>query len=71
MKVFGERILFKNVYFIIQYGEKVVIIGFNGSGKIILLKIILGQEMVEGSVWVLLFVNIGYLMQEVFDLFLE
>lgn len=70
-KTFGDRTLFKNVTFTIQHGEKVALIGPNGSGKTTLLKIIVGDELSEGEVWLSPAATIGYLTQEVFDLPLE
>ncbi|WP_102348494.1 ribosomal protection-like ABC-F family protein [Bacillus sp. Marseille-P3661] len=70
-KSFDERTLFKNVNFTIQHGEKVSITGPNGSGKTTLLKILFGQDISEGEVWVSPTAKIGYLTQEVFDLPLE
>lgn len=67
-KSFSMRRLFKNVHFTIQHGEKVALIGPNGSGKTTLLNIIMGQETVEGEVWLSPSADIGYLTQEVFDL---
>ncbi|MBM7660338.1 macrolide transport system ATP-binding/permease protein [Bacillus mesophilus] len=67
-KSFDERILFQNANFTIQYGEKIAITGLNGCGKTTLLKIIMGEESVEGDVWISPSASIGYLTQEVFDL---
>ncbi len=48
---FGERKIFSNVDFYLQEGEKVGIIGINGTGKSTLLKIIAGlEEPDEGRV---------------------
>lgn len=70
-KSFGGRMLFTNVNFTIQHGEKVALVGSNGCGKTTLLKIIMGKETAEGEVWVSPSANIGYLTQEVFDLPLD
>ncbi|WP_102692407.1 ribosomal protection-like ABC-F family protein [Rummeliibacillus pycnus] len=67
-KSYGNRILFQNTNFTIQHGEKIAIIGPNGSGKTTFLKILMGLEAVEGDVWISPSVNIGYLTQDVFDL---
>lgn len=67
-KSFEERVIFKNVNFTIQHGEKVAITGSNGSGKTTLLKVIMGQESAKGDVWISPSASIGYLTQEVFDL---
>lgn len=70
-KEFGERILFEQTNFTIQHGEKVALIGPNGSGKTTFLNIVMGNELAEGDIWVSPSVNIGYLTQQVFDLPLE
>lgn len=70
-KTFRERLIFENVNFTIQHGEKIACIGPNGCGKTTLLNIIMGQEKAEGEVWISPSANIGYLTQEVFDLPLE
>ena len=50
-KSYTERELFKKASFYLQKGEKVGIIGINGTGKSTLLKIIVGlEEPDEGSV---------------------
>lgn len=41
---FGDRTLFDNVYFDIKEGERVGLIGANGTGKTTLFRLILGQE---------------------------
>ncbi|MGG0283903.1 ribosomal protection-like ABC-F family protein [Peribacillus butanolivorans] len=70
-KEFGERILFEQTNFTIQHGEKVALIGPNGSGKTTFLNIVMGNEFAEGDIWVSPSANIGYLTQQVFDLPLE
>lgn len=70
-KSYGDRVLFKDAYFTIQYGEKLAIVGPNGCGKTTLLNMLIGQEEVGGDVWISPAANIGYLTQEVFDLPLD
>ncbi|KON68645.1 elongation factor 3 [Peribacillus butanolivorans] len=70
-KEFGERILFEQTNLTIQHGEKVALIGPNGSGKTTFLNIVMGNEFTEGDIWVSPSANIGYLTQQVFDLPLE
>ncbi|MBK5502533.1 ribosomal protection-like ABC-F family protein [Peribacillus sp. TH14] len=70
-KDFGERILFEQTNFTIQHGEKVALIGPNGSGKTTFLNIVMGNVFAEGDIWVSPSANIGYLTQQVFDLPLE
>ena len=43
-KSYGERKLFDNTGFYLQEGEKVGVIGINGTGKTTLLRMIMGQE---------------------------
>jgi len=68
-KTFETNQLFQNVYFNIYRGEKVAIIGANGTGKTTLLNMIKGDitqytgEIIQGHN-----VNIGYFHQEHQDL---
>lgn len=51
VKSFGERMLFENTSFYLQEGEKVGVIGRNGTGKSTLLKMIAGiEEPDEGTI---------------------
>jgi ATP-binding cassette subfamily F protein 3 len=43
-KRFGDRVLFKNINFVIRGGEHVAIVGKNGCGKTTLLRILLGID---------------------------
>ena len=43
-KVFGEKIIFDDASFGIHEGDKIGIIGINGTGKTTLLKMIAGIE---------------------------
>lgn len=64
-KSFGERCLFSDLNFELQRGERVAIIGSNGSGKTTILKIIndlLAAD--EGSIKLGTNVEIGYYDQE-------
>ena len=50
-KVYTERKLFDNTSFSLQDGEKVGVIGINGTGKTTLLRMIMGEEETdEGTV---------------------
>lgn len=63
-KVFNEKILFENIAFGMQEGEKVGIIGKNGAGKTTMMKIIAGLETPdEGNVVINNAVRIEYLEQ--------
>ena len=43
-KKFGEKVILQDVSFGMEAGEKIGVIGINGTGKSTLLKIIAGQE---------------------------
>ena len=68
-KSYGERKLFDSASFYMQEGEKVGIIGINGTGKSTLLKMISGQEEPDkGSITMASHVVCSYLPQHpVFD----
>ncbi len=68
-KSYTERVLFDHVSLGINEGEKIGVIGINGTGKSTLLKIIAGfEEPDEGTVTKGKMVRIGYLPQSpVFD----
>ena len=46
---FGTRILFKNVNFLIQNGDRIGLVGRNGAGKSTLLGIIAGETTPTGG----------------------
>lgn len=63
-KAYGERKLFDEASFFMQDGEKVGIIGINGTGKSTLLKMIAGlEEKDEGSITYANHVVVSYLPQ--------
>ena len=63
-KIFAERRLFDNASFSLQEGEKVGIIGINGTGKTTLLKMLAGMEEAdEGKITIANHVVIRYLPQ--------
>ena len=69
-KSFGDRWLFREVEQVLQYGERVALIGPNGTGKTTLLRLIMGEvEPTTGTVAVGPSVRIGYMpqQQEVLD----
>lgn len=67
-KRFLDRLLFDNTNFTILHGERLALVGANGSGKTTFLNMVMGREAFEGELWVSPTANIGYLTQEVFDL---
>ena len=63
-KAYGERKLFDETSFFMQDGEKVGIIGINGTGKSTLLKMIAGLEDTdEGTITYANHVVVSYLPQ--------
>ncbi len=48
-KTFGDKVIFEDASFGIHEGDKVGIIGINGTGKSTLLKMIAGQEMPDSG----------------------
>ena len=43
-KVFGEKIIYEDASFGVQQGDKIGIVGINGTGKSTLLRMIAGEE---------------------------
>ena len=48
-KSYGDKILFSNINFSISKGEKIALVAKNGTGKTTFLKIIAGEEGIEGE----------------------
>lgn len=64
-KSFGDKVLFKNITFGINYGDKVALIAKNGSGKSTLFKILQGIEIPDsGEVSFRKEIRISFLNQE-------
>lgn len=64
-KSYGLRVLFDDVTFAIDGGQKLGLIGFNGAGKTTLLKIIAGlTDTDSGTIWRNPKARIHYLPQE-------
>ncbi|MFC0317408.1 ABC-F family ATP-binding cassette domain-containing protein [Olivibacter oleidegradans] len=62
---FGDRWLFKDLTFGLQKGDRVALVGINGTGKSTLLKILSGKTVpIEGKVVKTKDLKIGYLEQE-------
>jgi len=79
-KSFGDRIIFQDLTFGIEQGQKVALVAKNGNGKSTLLKCLIGQESYDsGRIVFRKDISLGYLeqaenlndsntiMQEVFD----
>ena len=43
-KIFGEKVIFEDASFGIQQGDKIGIVGINGTGKSTVLRMIAGEE---------------------------
>lgn len=64
-KSFGVRVLFKDISFHINEGDKIALIARNGSGKSTLLQILAGLDDADsGSVWIHKDIRLVYLPQE-------
>lgn len=62
---FGERLILADVTFSLQAGDRVGVLGVNGSGKSSLMKIVAGRDSdFEGQVHVASGKSIGYVPQE-------
>jgi len=64
-KEFSHRKVLKNLTFLIRHGERVGLIGANGAGKSVLLRLILGKEQPSlGEIKIGPSVKVGYYAQE-------
>ena len=62
-KAFGDRILFENVELQVEGGERIAILGDNGTGKSTFIKCLLGEEDCSGKIQFGPTVKWGYLPQ--------
>jgi len=63
---FGEKVIFDNLTFNIHEGDKICLVGKNGTGKSTLMNIITNEKDLDsGERWVLHGTTIGYLQQEI------
>lgn len=68
-KKFEEKLILKNETFEVERGDKIALIGENGTGKSTLVKMIMGLDKVyDGEISVNPSVKIGYLSQEFEDM---
>ncbi|GAB4395925.1 MAG: ABC-F family ATP-binding cassette domain-containing protein [Microscillaceae bacterium] len=64
-KRFGEKVLFEQLSFGVQKGEKVALVAKNGSGKSTLMRILMGQEIIDtGEYRFRKDMRVGFLPQE-------
>ena len=64
-KSFGERTLFSDVELTVEGGERIAILGDNGTGKTTFLKCLLGDEDYQGKIQFGPTVKFGYLPQTI------
>lgn len=64
--ILGDKLLFDDANFSIRYGEKICLMGSNGSGKSTFIKALLGDvPLTQGEIKVGSSVKIGYIPQEI------
>ena len=64
-KAFSHRTVLQDINFMIRHGERVGLIGANGAGKSVLLRLILGREQpTSGEIKIGPSVKVGYYAQE-------
>jgi len=64
-KYWGADLLFKEISFLLNDGEKIALVGRNGTGKTTLLQILMGRmEHDEGSIQLIGGCRVGYLSQD-------
>lgn len=64
-KAYGERVLFEDITFYINQGDRVAFIAKNGTGKTSLMDIIMEKEESDGGkVWLHNKISMGYLSQD-------
>lgn len=60
-----DRIILNNINFLVRHGERVGLIGANGAGKSVLLRLVLGKEQpTHGEIKIGPSVKVGYYAQE-------
>ncbi len=64
-KGYGERVLFSNVELTVEGGERIAILGDNGTGKTTFIKCLLGEEDCQGKIQFGPTVKWGYLPQTI------
>ena len=64
-KAFDDRVLFADVELLVEGGERIALLGDNGTGKTTLIKCLLGEESCEGKIKFGPTVKSGYLPQTI------
>ncbi|MCM3706582.1 MULTISPECIES: ribosomal protection-like ABC-F family protein [Cytobacillus] len=68
-KRFGDRTLFKDSQFYIKHGEKIGILGSDGSGKTTLIRMLFEEvSPSDGELWISSTLKMAYLSQDINDL---
>jgi macrolide transport system ATP-binding/permease protein len=68
-KQFGENLLFEKSHFYVKHGERLALLGPNGTGKTTFIKMLLDLEPItKGSIWKSESMKIAYLSQDVSDM---
>ena len=66
-KRFGEKVIFKDIDFLIERGSKIAFVGQNGQGKSTLIKAVMDEFEYDGSIKIGHNVQIGYFAQNQAD----
>lgn len=65
-KVYEDKVIFKDASLLIRYGERIALLGPNGSGKTTFVKMLLGYEMPDhGSIKLGANAKVAYLPQQI------
>lgn len=64
-KKYEDKVIFNQAKLLVQYGEKVALIGPNGSGKTTFLKMLLSEEESNGEITIGENVRVAYLPQNI------
>lgn len=67
-KVYSSNEIFSDVSFTVQAGERIALIGRNGSGKSTFFRMLMDQEEYDGELWLTNGMSVGYMSQAVLDL---
>ncbi|MBL4709336.1 MAG: ABC-F family ATP-binding cassette domain-containing protein [Flavobacteriales bacterium] len=62
-KKYGDKLIFSNVNFSLERGEKICLVGKNGGGKSTMSRLIIGEELTSGEIELGYQVKVGYFAQ--------